>query len=76
MPLLDACGALLDPATPSFLVLSAYAVGFSPLALENLLAGLDGGGEVEAGELALPEEESGRLLPCGYCARLRRCPAT
>ena len=70
-PLLETCAGLLDPDGPSFLVLSAYAVSFSPLALANLLDGL-GDGQTEAGELALPEEGSGRLLPCGYCARLVR----
>lgn len=71
-PLLESCAALLADDAPSFLVLSAYAVGFSPLALGNLLAGLGAGGAVQSGELALPEEGGARLLPCGYCARLSR----
>lgn len=70
-PLLESCAGLLAGDAPSFLVLSAYAVGFSPLALGNLLGDL-GDGAVESGELALPEEHGGRLLPCGYCARLLR----
>jgi len=69
-PLLEDCRALLEEDAPSFLLLSAYAVGFSALSLRNLLAGL-GPGRVEAGELALPEEGAGaRLLPCGLSARL------
>jgi hypothetical protein len=52
-------------------VLSAYAVGYSPLAFANLLGEFDGG-TVEAGELALPESAGKRLLPCGYCARFER----
>jgi 23S rRNA (cytosine1962-C5)-methyltransferase len=69
-PLLEACAALLDER--AFLVLTAYAVGYSPLAFTNLLTEL-AGGAVSAGELALPEEpdDAGRrrLLPCGFCAR-------
>lgn len=73
-PLVEACAALLDER--AFLVLSMYAVGFSPLALSNLLEELEGG-RVEADELALAEEPApdgtpGRLLPAGYCARWTR----
>ncbi len=71
-PLLEACGELL--AEGSLLVLSAYAIGTSPLAFANLLGELEGG-TVEAGELALPEEgDTGppRRLPCGFCARWSR----
>lgn len=68
--LLELCGRLLAPS--AFLVVSTYAVGYSPIALENLLLDL-GEGRVEAGELALREREvrgsPARLLPCGYCAR-------
>ncbi len=76
-PLLEVCAELLDER--SFLVLSTYAIGYSPLAFWNLLTDLPGfeGGEVEAGELALPEEPAHpgaapRSLPCGFCARWRR----
>jgi 23S rRNA (cytosine1962-C5)-methyltransferase len=70
-PLLATVGELL--AERAFLVLSTYAIGYSPLAFVNMLAELEGG-EVEAGELALPEEDAGpdlpaRRLPCGFCAR-------
>ncbi len=70
-PLLEACAALLEPVTGAFLALSTYAVGYSPLAYANMLREF-GPGEIETGELALPEEESGRLLPCGFCARFTR----
>jgi 23S rRNA (cytosine1962-C5)-methyltransferase len=66
--LVEQAGALLAP--DGFLVLSTYAFGTSPLALEGLLFGLSG--ELAVGELALREEEGGRLLPCGSCARLVR----
>jgi 23S rRNA (cytosine1962-C5)-methyltransferase len=68
--LLGVCRRLLAPT--AFLVLSTYAVGYSPIALANLLYDL-GEGRVEAGELTLPEEsspqEEPRMLPCGQCAR-------
>lgn len=56
----------------ALVVLSTYAIGTSPLSLENLLADL-GQGTLESGELALPEESGrGRLLPAGFCARWSR----
>lgn len=56
----------------ALVVLSSYAIGTSPLSLENLLADL-GPGSLEAGELALPEESPrARLLPAGFCARWSR----
>ncbi|QDU68303.1 SAM-dependent methyltransferase [Engelhardtia mirabilis] len=68
-PLLDAARALVDRR--GLLILSTYAVGYSPLAFENLLAEFEGGASA-VGELALAEESSGRLLPCGFCARWAR----
>lgn len=68
-PLVAEAGKLL--AERSFLCLSTYAIGFSPLSLANLLSGLEGG-ECDVRELALPEgdgERSGRYLPAGFCAR-------
>jgi len=65
-PLIEAAGALL--AERGALVLSTYAVGYSPLAFANMLGEL-GDGELAVGELALPEEGSDRLLPAGFCAR-------
>lgn len=67
-PLVEGVAGLL--AERAVVVLSIYAVGYSPLALANILERLDG--RLEVGELVLPEEGSGRLLPCGYCARLER----
>ena len=69
-PLVEAAGELL--AERALLVLSTYAVGYSPLAFDNLLRELEGG-EVSVGELALPEEGAGaRRLPAGFCARWSR----
>lgn len=68
-PLIEAVGELcVDRAC---VVVSTYAIGFSPLALANLLETLPGGA-VEAGELALAEVDGGRRLPAGFCARWRR----
>lgn len=75
-PLLEACAELV--AERAFLVLSTYAVGYSPLAFWNVLSDLPGlaGGTVEVGELALreraPSGAEPRLLPAGFCARWRR----
>ncbi|MCA8980723.1 MAG: class I SAM-dependent methyltransferase [Planctomycetes bacterium] len=68
-PLVEAAGALLEPRAA--LVLSTYAVGYSPLAFANLLGEL-GAGAVEVGELAIPEEATERRLPAGFCARFLR----
>ena len=70
-PLLESCAALLAERSGAFLVLSSYAIGYSPLAFTNMLREF-GPGEVESGELALPERAGERLLPCGYCARYLR----
>ena len=55
-------------------VLSTYAIGCSPLALENLMREL-GEGALESGELALLERSTigaSRSLPAGFCARWSR----
>ena len=65
--LLDDCRSLLEDGG-AFLVLSCYAVGTSPLAFLNLLGDL-GPGSIEAGELAIPQDGSARLLPAGLCGR-------
>ena len=76
--LLSACGQLLEER--AFLVLSTYAIGYSPLAFENVLSEppVFSEGSVEAGELALQESERedrrgpARRLPCGFCVRWSR----
>lgn len=71
-PLVEACTALLEAR--SWLILSTYAIGFSPLSLANLLA--PHGERLAAGELTLSERAAGvgepRRLPCGFCARVWR----
>ena len=62
-------------AERALVVLSTYAIGFTPLGLANLME-LLGAGKIEVGELALTEAgkggQSGRLLPAGFCARWSR----
>lgn len=72
--LVETAGAIAAPK--SMVVLSTYAVGYSPLAFQNLFADL-GAGQTEAGELAIPESTSDetlapRFLPAGFCARWAR----
>jgi 23S rRNA (cytosine1962-C5)-methyltransferase len=77
---LASCGLeLLAPR--ACLCLSTYAIGFSPIALANLLDGVPGA-RVAADELVLAEEAprapsnggalAPRYLPAGACARLVR----
>ncbi len=69
-PLLEGARALLSD-TPVAFLLNGYSAGYSPLAYANNIrehcADLEG--ELEAGELAIQEEGSGRLLPAGIFAR-------
>lgn len=69
--LLEACKQLLAPNAHSFVVISTYAIGYSPLAFENMLGDF-GDGKVSSGELSLPQKDSDRRLPCGFCARYSR----
>jgi 23S rRNA (cytosine1962-C5)-methyltransferase len=63
-------GPLLDPAG-HFVVLNSYSLGYSPVILAGLLAGIcPPGGHVSCGELLLPETSGGRHLPAGVFARL------
>jgi 23S rRNA (cytosine1962-C5)-methyltransferase len=69
-PLIECAAKLLDVS--GVMVLSIYAVGYSPLALANLCSGIEGT-EISVGELAIPEiGGAGRLLPAGFCARVSR----
>ena len=68
--LLAQCRRLLSDA-PRFVLLSAHTPGFTPLALQNLLADMTAGlgGELHCAEMVIPEKEGGRLLPSGAMAR-------
>ena len=58
---------------PLFVILTAYAVRLSHIALAQALAGhLKGlGGTMEMGEMAIPHASDDRLLPTSICARWR-----
>ncbi len=68
--LLDVCRTLLSP-TPVFVLLNAYTADLSGLVISHLLSDLTQGlgGSITAGELALQDTTSGRLLPNGIFAR-------
>ena len=71
--LLADCRKLLDPDS-RFLVLTAYAVRMSALAVGELVKQTlaDLGGTVELGEMAVREESRGLLLPTAIFARWSR----
>lgn len=56
---------------PLFVILTAYAVRLSHIALAQALAGYMDGypGDIEMGEMAIPHAEDDRLLPTAICAR-------
>ncbi|MEM6672334.1 MAG: SAM-dependent methyltransferase [Planctomycetota bacterium] len=62
-------------ADRALVILSTYAVGYSPLAFTNLFEQV-GEGSVVAGELAILESDrpglASRTLPAGFCARWAR----
>ncbi len=68
--LLVECRALLSER-PLFFLLNSYTTKLSPIALGNLLGELlaDFGGKITVGELALPGERDGKVLPCGVFGR-------
>ena len=70
--LLDTVQALLSDQ-PRFVILTAYAVRLSYLALAQALADRlkPYGGTMEMGEMALPQKDSDRLLPTAIYARWR-----
>jgi len=72
-PLLADCRKLLDQDS-RFLVLTAYAVRMSALAIGELVEQTFGdlGGMVEMGEMAVREEARGLLLPTAIFARWSR----
>lgn len=71
--LLTSLREILVEDRPAFVIATLYALRLSHLALARTLkAALDGlGGEIEAGEMALPDVQ-GRLLPTALYARWER----
>jgi 23S rRNA (cytosine1962-C5)-methyltransferase len=71
--LLEACRALLSEQ-PLFFLINAYTARLSPTVVANLLAELlaDHGGAISAGEVGLPVQRDGKILPCGIYGRWER----
>jgi 23S rRNA (cytosine1962-C5)-methyltransferase len=75
--LLVECRALLSEE-PLFFLINAYTARLSPTVVANLLAelmhpgGPQGGGRIVAGEVGLPIQRDGKVLPCGIYGRWER----
>lgn len=68
--LLIECRALLSDQ-PLFFLINAYTARLSPTVVANLLAELfhSRGGRITAGEVGLPIQRDGKVLPCGIYGR-------
>jgi 23S rRNA (cytosine1962-C5)-methyltransferase len=68
--LLTACRVVLSDQ-PLFFLINAYTARLSPTVVANLLAELLGGrgGAITAGEVGLPIQRDGKVLPCGIYGR-------
>ena len=68
--LLAECKQVLSDR-PLFLLINAYTARLSPTVVVNLLAGLmpGTGGRITSGEVGLPIQRDGRILPCGIFGR-------
>ncbi|MDO8570336.1 MAG: class I SAM-dependent methyltransferase [Candidatus Daviesbacteria bacterium] len=66
--LLENCQQILSDK-PLFIIINAYAISSSAIMLENMLQDLNLDGKIESGELALQENNDGRLLSTGIFAR-------
>ncbi|MEI6467705.1 MAG: class I SAM-dependent methyltransferase [Verrucomicrobiota bacterium] len=68
--LLTECRALLSEQ-PLFVLINAYTARLSPTVVANLLAELMHGraGTITAGEVGLPIQRDGKVLPCGIYGR-------
>jgi 23S rRNA (cytosine1962-C5)-methyltransferase len=68
-PLLTECRQLLSE-TPLFFLINAYTARLSPTVVGNLLATLlPDRGTITAGEVGLPVQRDGKVLPCGIYGR-------
>jgi len=68
--LLSECKQLLSDQ-PVFFLINAYTARLSPSVVINLLAGLmnGAGGRIHGGEVGLPVQRDGKILPCGIYGR-------
>lgn len=73
LELMRLCEELLSE-NPLFVLVNGYAAGYSPLAFAYNLESFEKkfGGSIEYGDLAIAEEGSERVLPCGIFARWKR----
>lgn len=70
-PLIQKCAQLLSD-TPLFFLVNSYTTGLQPAVLTYMLSlaiAKERGGEVTAGEIGLPVENSNLILPCGASGR-------
>ena len=68
--LLNECKQILTDR-PLFFLINAYTARLSPSVVLNLLDGLlhDVGGRIHGGEVGLPIQADGKILPCGIYGR-------
>jgi len=68
--LLTECRTILSDR-PLFFLINAYTARLSPTVVANLLSELMGArsGAITAGEVGLPSQRDGRILPCGIYGR-------
>lgn len=69
--LVEACAQILAEK-PLFFLINSYTTGLAPTVLQNILAltvAKKFGGRLASGEVGLPVNHSGIVLPCGACGR-------
>jgi len=73
--LLKECQQLLSDR-PLFFLINAYTARLSPTVVVNLLAALlsGAGGTLSGGEVGLPVQRDGKILPCGIFGRWEATP--
>ncbi len=67
-PLVAGCAALLSPE-PAFFLINSYTTGLAASVLDNVLRVALPAGDTAAGEVGLPIERNGLVLPCGESGR-------
>ncbi|MBE6114530.1 MAG: SAM-dependent methyltransferase [Erysipelotrichaceae bacterium] len=72
LPLIQACLEIWDEE-PLFFLINSYTTGFSPVVLENVMRRTicerTPGGQLQCGEIGLPQSRDGMVLPCGIYGR-------
>lgn len=71
--LVKECAKLLAPDA-SFVIMSGYAAGYSPLGFANIISHIQSthGGAIFCGEMGIAEQNSNRILPTGMYAKWER----